>query len=176
MARTWNIPFFIVAAAIITRSSSSGCEHTDLTENNTGSLVTAFIFTYLVCILSAALILFYLIRFYHAAQREKSTRDHNHDPINPVIRNRRPNLVYALNILVVFMNILLFPLAIDFWTLECVTKTPLLRTSKAAIDTVQNILFCAFISIIYGWLILIVLRYAVSDYLSVIDSDAPQCH
>lgn len=139
----------LIALTILIHKTNSCADDSNHSLNgpNPGSLATALVFTYLVCILSAVFILFHLIRFYHAERRG-----------NPVIQNRHPDLVYALNAIVIFMNIFLFPVAIDFWTLECVTNTPLLRHSNSN-EILENLLCCAFISSLYAWLILIVLRY-----------------
>merc|ERR1719361_2799421 len=134
MALLRRLSLSIITYSVHIRATRAVTDDCRLEEDNTSSLVTALVFTYLICIASALFILFHLIRFYDAEKRGE-----------PVIENRHPNLVYALNALVILMNIFLFPLAIDFWTLECVTGTSLVRhpePDNESDEIIENLLFC----------------------------------
>lgn len=113
---------------------------------NTTSLIIGVVIIYIICLSCAVLLAIYLIKFYQ-----------NRD--DPNVENRHPRLVYCTVLMVIFMDIVLFPLAIDYWTLECVTHTPWLRQPGLDIVPMESFLIIAIICVLYAWLILVVLRY-----------------
>ena len=129
------------------RAVDEGCPF-EPEKKNVHSLVGGIISIYIICLGCAIPIFVYLIKFYQ----------HRDDPN---VENRHPRLVYSSVALVIFMNIALFPLAIDYWTLECVTHTPWLRDStlvEGNLSWIEGFLIVAFVVVLLAWLILVVLR------------------
>mmetsp|Transcript_66888 Transcript_66888/g.59990 ORF Transcript_66888/g.59990 Transcript_66888/m.59990 type:complete len:711 (-) Transcript_66888:223-2355(-) len=123
-------------------------------EENVESLIGGIVAIYIICLACAITIILYLVKFYQ-----------NRD--DPNVENRHPRLVYSTVSMVIFMNIVLFPLAIDYWTLECVTHTPWLRNSElveGSLSWIESFLIIAFVVLLLAWLILVVLRVWLLRY------------
>lgn len=136
------------------QAEDTGCPFPD-DKKNPASLIGGIIAIYIICLVCAITIMVYLIKFYQ-----------NRD--DPNVENRHPRLVYCTVSMVIFMNIVLFPLAIDYWTLECVTHTPWLREDEFAKNEgswIEGFLFIAFVVLLLAWLILVVLRYDILYYI-----------
>ena len=162
---TWSLlRTYIVLVQTLMIYICSGQESAELVDEgcpfekqkrNPESLIGGIIAIYIICLICAIIIIVYLVKFYQ-----------NRD--DPNVENRHPRLVYCTVSMVIFMNIVLFPLAIDYWTLECVTHTPWLRKDtfiKNGGSWIEGFLFIAFVVLLLAWLILVVLRYDIYIYI-----------
>eukprot|EP01084_Bolivina_argentea_P313360 542657_1 len=123
----------------------------DPAKEDLSGFLAGVIIVYTICLTCAIVLIIYLIQFYR-------------NRTDPNIENRHPRIVYATVSIVIFSNIILFPFAIEFWTLECVTHTKWLRRKRFELYPMESFLMVTFILVLLGWLILVVLRVWLLRY------------
>ena len=125
----------------------------DRSNRNIGVYIGILASVYIFCITISVINGYYLYKFYK--------RSNEYD-----IQNRHPKLVYYLASFSLFINIVLTPLACEFWSIECVSNVGTIRDNnditKSA--TMEYTLISLYIILLFAYACIILLRVWLLRY------------